>query len=790
MSNSLIITKQPSGVFSLQLNGEDVVRSEQNRLTMVGNYCHFKTANGANVVKEQMLLFSEVTLITTITETFASIDQLWQRLIDVGFFGTLGSGGGGGGADKFTELTDTFPSYLGRDNQALIINESQQRIESVPFYNVQSFTQLADTPSTLLANKMITTNDSGTALVMSDLPSLPEPALASVGTFDYADLTTQTTPLSFFTNVPKKLTNDGLGATSKSFPPYGVTSLWNSIDNSCNFSQLSNGDDTGIRIDLTVTTTSSNQIVRGYLKLGVGTAFEYDLQFFSENIKTAGINHLTFFTKVYIGSDEIRNAPADFYLVSDGNGSVKVNGWYFSVTRRSINIVSVENASTTWGNITGALSDQSDLQAALNGKQNSITGEQNYLTKFGISGVVQSQIYDNGNFVTIGSNEDLGSKLNVKGTLRSLLESSDIGDTILNGIEGVSSGFQITKSAGNVLDYRFSTGSNIVALNILNSGNVLINKTADNGSKLQVNGTISADPAITSSEVVILGQLNSANNENVKLLGDQSIDGTKTFLQPIKISSGSLAAPSISFFNETSGDTGFNHNSDGVIDVISNGNLIQKIEVDKTTSLVPIIAKNNFQVSKVGGAGKIEIDGDQTLHRKYSLQNVVTGISNAGFEIRDETGGFTPMYINNDGKVTFNFASFAPTAAVGTNTTQIATTAFVLANGARPYKVYTALLTQTGTNTPIATVLENTLGGAVTWSRDGQGYYSANSSGLFTLNKTAVFVSVGVNFISNSNQTTSQRPLTQNKVEIWTKENGTNIDAALSQTSIEIRVYN
>lgn len=370
MSNSLIITKQPSGVFSLQLNGEDVVRSEQNRLTMVGNYCHFKTANGANVVKEQMLLFSEITLITTITETFTSIDQLWQRLIDVGFFGTLGSGGGGGGADKFTELTDTFPSYLGRNGETLIINESQQRIESVPFYNVQNFTQLADAPNFLLANKMITTNDSGTALVMSDIPSLPEPALASVGTFDYADLTTQTTPLSFVTNVPNKLTNDGLGDTSKSFPPYGVTSLWNSIDNSCNFSQLSNGDDTGIRIDITVTTTSSNQIVRGYLKLGVGTNSEYDLQFFSENIKTAGTNNLTFFTKVYIGSDEIRNAPADFYLVSDGNGSVKVNGWYFSVTRRSVNIVSVENSGTTWGSITGTLSDQSDLQSALNLKAN------------------------------------------------------------------------------------------------------------------------------------------------------------------------------------------------------------------------------------------------------------------------------------------------------------------------------------------------------------------------------------------------------------------------------------
>ena len=35
-----------------------------------------------------------------------------------------------------------------------------------------------------------------------------------------------------------------------------------------------------------------------------------------------------------------------------------------------------------------------------------------------------------------------------------------------------------------------------------------------------------------------------------------------------------------------------------------------------------------------------------------------------------------------------------------------------------PYKVYTALLTQTGTNAPVATVLENTLGGTPVWSYD------------------------------------------------------------------------
>ena len=343
MSNSLIITKQTGNFFSLALNSDEVVISDQNRLTTVGNFCHFKTANGANIVKEQNVLFSEITLTTSGSATFPSINALWVGLINAGFFDGLGTGGGGGGAAEFTELTDTFPSYLGRNGQTLIINESQQRIESVPFYNVQNFVQLADAPSSLLPNKMITTNANGTALIMSEIPTIPDPYLASIGFFDYADLATQTTPISFVNGVEKKLTNDGLGATTnKNYPPYGITDVWSTSTNACNFSQLSLGDAVGIRFDVTATTTSANQDISGYIKLGVGTASEYKLQIFSENIKTSGENHRVVYTKLSIGNEDIRTAPAEFYILSDNNGSVKVNGWYFQIERRSINVVTFE----------------------------------------------------------------------------------------------------------------------------------------------------------------------------------------------------------------------------------------------------------------------------------------------------------------------------------------------------------------------------------------------------------------------------------------------------------------
>ncbi len=47
-------------------------------------------------------------------------------------------------------------------------------------------------------------------------------------------------------------------------------------------------------------------------------------------------------------------------------------------------------------------------------------------------------------------------------------------------------------------------------------------------------------------------------------------------------------------------------------------------------------------------------------------------------------------------------------------------------NNAPAYKVYTALLSQSGTDAPVANVLENTLGSEVVWTRSGVGAYEAN----------------------------------------------------------------
>jgi hypothetical protein len=105
----------------------------------------------------------------------------------------------------------------------------------------------------------------------------------------------------------------------------------------------------------------------------------------------------------------------------------------------------------------------------------------------------------------------------------------------------------------------------------------------------------------------------------------------------------------------------------------------------------------------------------------------------------------------------------------------------------RPYKVYTALIYQSWTNAPVATVLENTLGGTVVWSVSSVGVYHGTLTAAFTWNKTLSFISgaqqadigFGIDSLSSVNY-----------VRITTRYQGSLNDNQLNNASIEIRVYN
>jgi hypothetical protein len=102
----------------------------------------------------------------------------------------------------------------------------------------------------------------------------------------------------------------------------------------------------------------------------------------------------------------------------------------------------------------------------------------------------------------------------------------------------------------------------------------------------------------------------------------------------------------------------------------------------------------------------------------------------------------------------------------------------------RSYKVYTALLTQSGTNAPVATVLQNNIGN-ISFSYISAGLYYINSSNLFLNNKTWYSI------LANKNGTTGHAfNLTYiDSEKLLIEQNVANNDL-LSNTPIEIRVYN
>ena len=70
--------------------------------------------------------------------------------------------------------------------------------------------------------------------------------------------------------------------------------------------------------------------------------------------------------------------------------------------------------------------------------------------------------------------------------------------------------------------------------------------------------------------------------------------------------------------------------------------------------------------------------------------------------------------------------------------TRVGTTIENIANKSNNYTEYVALLSQTGTNAPVANVLSNTLSGNIVWTRTSIGVYTGTLTGEFTLEKTTL----------------------------------------------------
>jgi len=121
---------------------------------------------------------------------------------------------------------------------------------------------------------------------------------------------------------------------------------------------------------------------------------------------------------------------------------------------------------------------------------------------------------------------------------------------------------------------------------------------------------------------------------------------------------------------------------------------------------------------------------------------------------------------------------------LGTNAGDLATVNFTLTQVKallRDYTSYAAILFQATTNAPVATVLENSLGGTIAWTRNSPGNYTATiTGGTFATNKTLVFINQG----GSSSTANIQWGSSTTAITIIT-----GADDVLAKAAIEIRVY-
>ena len=103
-------------------------------------------------------------------------------------------------------------------------------------------------------------------------------------------------------------------------------------------------------------------------------------------------------------------------------------------------------------------------------------------------------------------------------------------------------------------------------------------------------------------------------------------------------------------------------------------------------------------------------------------------------------------------------------------------------------KTYRALVSQSGTAAPTATVLENSLGGTVVWARGSAGTYTGTLTGAFTSAKTFIMQPGETGTIAAIKNVIAVRT-NANVITVTTGAGGTLEDDVLSSFPIEILVY-
>ena len=102
------------------------------------------------------------------------------------------------------------------------------------------------------------------------------------------------------------------------------------------FTDLVLGDSVDVRVDVTVTTTSINEVVEIAWNLAVG-GFSYPIPIVQRQFKSAGTYKIVAMSSVYMGDTNTLDNPAELTIETDNTGSSAVcHGWYVRVFPRVV----------------------------------------------------------------------------------------------------------------------------------------------------------------------------------------------------------------------------------------------------------------------------------------------------------------------------------------------------------------------------------------------------------------------------------------------------------------------
>ena len=176
-------------------------------------------------------------------------------------------------------------------------------------------------------------------------------------------------------------------------------------------------------------------------------------------------------------------------------------------------------------------------------------------------------------------------------------------------------------------------------------------------------------------------------------------------------------------------------------------------------------------------------NGRTTAIGQGSTFNVQIG-AGAGFDLRVNGDGAASFYIDTAGVVTLaNLAGVGDRMVVADTDGVLSTQAIP---NALPYTEYAALISQSSTSAPVATILSNTTGDTWTWVRLGTGVYKATPSGSYSSTNTIADVVINQGTLDNK---TVKINTSGTGLQVASYNSGTLADGMLTSTMVTIRIY-